>query len=316
LIVAVAALLGGLVLLARSADAFVMGAGRLSLTLRVSPVVVGAVVIGFGTSAPELLVSGLAAAQGSLDIAVGNVVGSNIANLTLVAAVAALVVPLQVSSTTLRREAPIAAGAALVFAVAIQSELTRPRAAILLGLLVVALGALIAAARAGGADELGREARSRCAEPEDAHDVRREVTRTVLGLLGTVVAAQLVVHGARGIAEEAGLSEGFVGLTLVAIGTSLPEIVTAVQAARQGQSELIVGNLFGSNIFNSLAVGGTIGMAGPGTVDDPGLTGVATVAMVAAGLLGWFLMGTGRCLVRWEAVSLLVAYAALLPLVA
>jgi len=308
----VAALIAGLALLAKAADAFVLGAGRVALSLRIAPVIVGALVIGFGTSAPELLVSSLAAAQGSLEIAVGNVVGSNIANVTLVAGIAALVAPLAVASQTLRREAPIATAAVVLFAVLLQGGISRLEGAILLAALVLGAGLLVRSAVRED-DPLATATEVRC-RPEDVAR-GREVGRTALGLLGVVIGAQLVVTGARGIAAAAGLDEGFVGLTLVAIGTSLPEIVTAVQAVRQGQTDLVVGNLFGSNMFNSLAVGGTIGLVGPGPLDDAGLTIVAAGAMVAAAALAWVLMGTGHRLVRREAVVLLIAYAALLPLV-
>jgi cation:H+ antiporter len=311
------ALLVGLAILIKAADSFVLGAGRLALVLRISPVVVGAVVIGFGTSSPELLVSGLAAWQGSLDIAVGNVVGSNIANLTLVASIAAIVSGLAVSSQTLRREAPIATAAVLVFALLVQGSFTRLDGVLLLVALALALGWLLRSAQreSDPEDPLTGEVAGRCGETGECN-VRHEVLRTALGLLGTAGAAQLIVYGARGIAEETGIGEAFVGLTLVAIGTSLPEIVTAIQAARQGQSELVVGNLFGSNMFNSLAIGGVVALVGPGEVADASLTGLASVAMVASAVLAWFLMGTRQRLVRWEGVVLLAAYIALLPLVA
>jgi cation:H+ antiporter len=308
------ALAAGLGLLIVAADAFVLGASRLSLLLRVSPVVVGAVVIGFGTSAPELLVSGLAAGQGSLDIAVGNVVGSNIANVTLVAAVAAVIAPIVVSSQTLRREAPLAAGAGVALAFALQGGLTRVEGTLLLVAFAGAMWWLLSAAR-DGADPLGVEAQEALQGLEETTR-RREWTRTGIALVGVVVAAQLVVRGARGIADELGLGEGFVGLTLVAVGTSLPEVVTAIQAARRGESHLVVGNLFGSNIFNSLLIGGVVALVGPGAIGDPDLTGLATVAMVAAGGLAWYLMGTRRKLVRWEGVLLLAVYLGLLPFVA
>jgi cation:H+ antiporter len=309
----VLALIAGLALLAVAGDAFVAGAGRLALGLRIAPVIVGALVIGFGTSAPELVVSVLAAAEGALEIGVGNVIGSNIANVTLVAGAAAMVAPLAVSSKTLRREAPISAASVLLFAVLVQGGLDRVEGVIALVALVVAVGVLVRSAVRDD-DPLGDEAVARIA-PEEV-PLRREGIRTGLGLLGVLVGAQLVVSGARGIAESAGLAEGFVGLTLVAVGTSLPEMVTAVQATRQGQTDLVVGNLFGSNMFNSLAVGGAVALVGPGAIEDTGLTVVAGAAMAFAALLAWYLMGTDHCLKRREALVLVVVYAALLPFVA
>jgi cation:H+ antiporter len=308
----IAALVAGLALLAVAGEAFVAGAGRLAIGLRISPVIVGALVIGFGTSAPEMLVSVLAAAEGALEIGVGNIIGSNIANVTLVAAAAAMVAPLAVSSKTLRREAPISAAAVLLFGLLVQGGLSRIEGLVLAAALVGAVALLVRSA-VRDEDPLGDEALARVSPDEVG--TGREGVRTGLGLLGVIVGAQLVVTGARGIADAAGIAEGFVGLTLVAVGTSLPEIVTAVSATRQGQTDLVVGNLFGSNMFNSLAVGGGVALVGPGPIDDTGLTVIAGVAMCFAALLAWYLMGTGHCLVRREAIVLVLVYAALLPLV-
>ena len=313
MVVAAVALVAGLALLWRSADAFVLGAARASLMLRLSPVVVGAVVLGFGTSAPELLVSAFAAAEGSPDIAVGNIVGSNVANVTLVAGVAALLAGrLVVASTTLRREAPLATLAVLAFAVAVQGPLPRWVGLALLAAFALAMTAIVVAARQDD-DPLGAETSVKAGEVA-ATTGRREAVRTVLGLLGTAVAAQLVVFGARGFADELGLDEGFVGLTLVAVGTSLPELVTAVQAARRGSSHLVVGNLFGSNLFNSLAIGGVTVLIAPGRLESGAVVGVGTITMVVVAVAAWYLMGTRRALVRWEAAVLLAGWLAVLPL--
>ena len=312
MLVDIVVLLAGLGLLAKAADVFVAGAGRVALGLRVAPIIVGVLVVGFGTSAPELLISGLAAAEGSLPIAVGNVVGSNIANVTLVAGGAALFLPLAVTSMTLRREAPIAAGAVVLFGVLVQGGLTRLEGAVLVAALVVASGLLIRLAVRED-DPLAVETQEHWGPGGVA--VGREVRRTALGLLGVIAGAQLIVMSAQGIADSAGLDEGFVGLTIVAVGTSLPEIVTGIQAVRQNQTDLLVGNLFGSNMFNALGVGGAVALVGPGPLDDSGLTTVAVGAMILAALLAWALFGTGRRLVRWEAAVLLVVYAAALAFV-
>jgi len=150
-------IVAGLVLLTVSADQFVLGAARVAVVLRLSTVVIGAVVIGFGTSAPEMVVSGLAAANGSLDIAVGNIIGSNIANLALVLGVASMVTPILVGSSTIRREAPLSLGAVLVFAGMVQGGLTRIEGGILALLLVGALGYILLASRSEADDELTAE---------------------------------------------------------------------------------------------------------------------------------------------------------------
>lgn len=304
-------LAGGLVLLVVAADQFVTGAARISLALHVSPIVVGAVVIGFGTSAPEILTAVLAALEGSPELGAGSIVGSNIANLALIASVAALITPLAVRSTTLRREAPMATAAVLLFAVVLLVGLSVP-AGIALLVLLLAAGVRIVRGAAGDEDVLGDEAREAAERP---HRPLPEGLRTALGLAGTVAGAQLVVTGARDLALEIGLSEAFVGLTLVAVGTSLPELASAVQAARRGETDLIIGNVLGSNLFNSLAAGGALAIIAPGDISAE--VGVYAIAVMAAtAVLAHVLLATGRRLGRREAVLLLVVYAALLPFLA
>ncbi|MCP4087644.1 MAG: sodium:calcium antiporter [Actinomycetia bacterium] len=299
----VAATIAGLMVLAKASDHFVVGAARASLALRVSPIVVGAIVVGFGTSAPELLVSGLAANQGDLDLGVGNVIGSNAANLTLVLGVAAMVVPVAVSSGVIRREAPLSAGSVILFAILVQDGFTQAEGYLMLGALVLALSVVVIGndptdALGGDVGDLG-----------SGHpDLRTEGVRILLGLTGTVAGAQALVWGATGIADELGLSGGFVGFSLVAIGTSLPELVTALAAARRGETDLIVGNLLGSNLFNSLAVGGTIALVGPGPITDGRLEGFGTMAMVGIAVLALVLMITRSRLTRPEGVLLLIVY--------
>jgi cation:H+ antiporter len=146
-----------------------------------------------------------------------------------------------------------------------------------------------------------------------AASTSRDVVRVVLGLLGTVTGAQLLVVGAQRIASDIGLSGGFVGLTLVAVGTSLPELVTAIQSARRDETALLAGNVLGSNVFNSTAVAGTAALIGPGTITDAGLTVIAASSMVAIAALAWLFLGLAGRLRRWEALILLGIYLATLP---
>ena len=303
----------GLVLLTYAADRFVVGAARLSVTLRLSPIVVGAVVIGFGTSAPELVVSGIAAAQGSLDIAFGNIVGSNVANLTLVLGVAALVTPIAVRSPVLKREAPLSLVAVIVFAILVQDGLSGLDAAVLGGTLVAALVIVLRSARDDDPQLTAEVSEFLNGVPPST---RREVVRIALGLAGTLGAAWLLVWSARTVAAELGMSEAFIGLTVVAVGTSLPELATALQAARKGETDLIVGNLLGSNLFNATAVGGLAGALGPRTLADPSIVGPATLLMVGIAAVATVFMVSGRRVVRWEGALLLAFYAATLPLLA
>lgn len=307
-------IVGGLAVLTFAADQFVIGAARLAAHLRLSTVVIGAVVVGFGTSAPEMLVSGLASSQGQLDIALGNIIGSNTANLTLVLGAAALVVPVVVGSPTIRRELPLALASTVLFAVFLQDGLTQLESIVMLAALVAALTWVIVGSR-GGDEELAAEVEDLLTgEPSS---LLVETVRTLGGLLFTLGAAQILVMSAVSIAGRFGLDEGFVGLTLVAIGTSLPELATSLQAARRRDTDLIVGNLLGSNMFNSLAVAGIAGLtAAPGQTPSATLTGTALIIMVAVSVLAALSMGSGRRVVRAEGVVLLVVWTATLPLLA
>ena len=311
---ALVAAVAGLFLLAKSADTFVGGAARLASALNIPPVVIGAVVVGFGTSAPEMVVSGIASGQGKLDIAAGNIIGSNVANLTLVLGVASLLCTMHVDSKVLKREAPLAFAATVLFAILIQDGLERWEGVVLLVGLFAALAVIVFGGK-GGDDELAAEVEE-FLESDEELSTGREALRTLLGLVGVVAGAQLTVYGASTIAEEVGLGEGFVGLTLVAIGTSLPELVTAIAAARKDEHELIIGNLLGSNLFNSLAVGGIAGIVGPGELVEDKLAGIAVVSMLVVSFGAWLFMRTGRRIASWEAITLLAVYVITVPLLA
>jgi len=306
------ALAAGAALLAYAADQFVLGAARVALIARISPLVVGVVIIGFGTSSPELLVSAIAAAGGDPEIAVGNIVGSNIANLSLLLGVGAIIVPIAVASSTVRREAPITVAAMVLFLVLVQGGINLVEGIVLLVAMALALWQVTRGSKSG--DPLGPEAEE-LADPTH-HSMRVEVVRTVLGLIGTVAGAQLLLWGAVDLADRAGLGEGFVGATLVAVGTSLPELVTVVQSARRRETDLIVGNLLGSNLFNALAVGGVVGIIGAEGLDDATLTLVAAGAAVGVAALAALAMGTRRVVERWEGIALVVLYAAIVPFLA
>ncbi len=308
LVVAMIEVLLGFVLLTKAADEFVEGSVNVAAALRVSPVVIGAVIVGFGTSAPELLVSGLAAWGGDLDLGVGNVVGSNVANLTLVMGAAALIVPLLVTRSVLAKEAPLSLLAVLLFAYFTTGGLARWEGVVLLITLVATLSWVIAGGRHGVPDAVTGGGGDGGAG--------REFGRTMIGLVGTVLGAQLLVWGAIAISAEIGLSEGFIGFTLVAIGTSLPELVTAVVAARKGETELILGNLLGSNMFNSLAVGGVIAVVGAGPITDRGLATVGVVGMSLVAFVAWAFMVTRKRVHKVEAVVLLAGWLASVSILA
>ncbi|HZD73401.1 MAG TPA: calcium/sodium antiporter [Actinomycetota bacterium] len=298
----------GLTVLLFAADQLVLGSARTAAWLRLPPTVVGVVVIGFGTSAPELVASGLAAAAGKPGLAMGNIVGSNLANLTLVLGSAGLFGTVAATSSVLRREAPLSVAAVLLFAVLVRDGLGRADGLVLAAALAACLGWLVRGALRRPKDALGGDVAEFVAG-DPRHRWGVELTRTLLALAGTLAGAQLLVWGAAGIAEQARLSQAVVGATVVAVGTSAPELVTAIQAARRGEADLLVGNVLGSNLFNSLAVGAVVALAGPGVAAGQAVAArLAVVLMVTVSLGAWWFLFRDRRLLRWEAAMLLVAW--------
>ncbi len=299
----------GIALLSKAADEFVEGAAAVAAALKISPVVVGAVIVGFGTSAPELLVSGISAVGGDADVGVGNIIGSNIANLTLILGSAALLLPLGINTGVLRREAPLSTLSVLAFALVLAGGvLDWWEGVLLLIALAVSLTVIIQAGRSESTDAYAHDIE----EFTDDESVTSASIRTVVGLVGTVAGAWLLVYGATTVAEELGVSGGFIGITLVAVGTSLPELVTAVVAARKGEDDLIIGNLLGSNLFNSFAVGGVVAVLGNGAIEDASLARTENLFMVGVAVAAMFAMVTRRRFSRIEGGLFLAAFVAFL----
>jgi len=297
---------GGLLVLAVASDQFVKGAVRLAVVMRIAPVIVGSVIVGFGTSAPEMVVSGIAAVEGNLDIGVGNVIGSNVANISLVLGCATLMAAVPVKPSILRREVPISVASVVVFAVLVQGEITRLEGMVLVLLLVGALGFILRTSPRNPAlpQEVGELV------GDAAPSVVAESIRTIIGLVLVAGSAWFVVAGAERIADELNLTGGFIGFTLVAIGTSAPELFTAIAAARRGEIELLIGNLLGSNMFNSFAVGGVIALAGPGRVLESNLSVQGSAMMVAVVVASALMMVTELKVSRAEGIVLLAMWAA------
>ena len=291
----------GLVVLSLAADQFVRGAARLAVVLRMAPIVVGAVVVGFGTSAPEMLVSTVAAANGRLDIGVGNIVGSNVANISLVLGAASFVAVVPVSSSVVRRDAIVSVAAVALFALLVQGDVSRLEGIVLVAALVAWFVLVLRGSRTGDADM--EDLSELVGEHPPALGV--ETVRTIVSLALVAGSAYVLVAGAERVAEELNLSGGFVGYTMVAVGTSAPELVTAVAAARQRETELLVGNLLGSNVFNSLAVGGAIGLVGPGPVGDVTVQTLGSLMMVVICVVSWVAMAIGLRVSRIDGVVLL-----------
>jgi cation:H+ antiporter len=311
----------GLVVLSVAADWLVRASSQLAARLRVKPVVIGIVVIGLGTSAPELLVSASAAARGETGIAVGNIVGSNILNLTLILGVAALIAGVRVKASVVARETRLAVAAVVLFALMAWRGLDLLSGAVLTGLLIAALAMLIkwavadrstADASPEARDETDHEGNITDITVIGAHPVVTESVWALLGLGGVLLGAQLLVVNVSSIATRLGVSQVVIGLTLVALGTSLPELVTTVQAQRHGESDLVVGNLFGSNLFNSLGGGAVVGLTSHSNRPVTA-SGVFLAAMVVTAVLAWLLLRRGLRLTRVEGLVLLGAYVLTIP---
>jgi cation:H+ antiporter len=301
----------GLVVIGLAADQAVVGAARLADHFRLPRVVLGALLIGVGTSLPEAVVSIMAAASGSGTLAYGNLIGSNSANLGLVLGVAAVAAasPLVVDSGVLSREVPLSLGSCLLFAVFVLAGMPWPFGVLLLVAAGLVARILLAHDRTEPATEGDLELEKEVEEFTRETSQTRDGVRVVLGLVLTLAAAQAVLVGATGVAEQFGIAEGLVGLAIVAVGTSLPELVTAISAVRRGEDELVLGNVLGSNLANSLLVGGLATLVGAaGTPVTPvlrdGALVMATLVVLAAAALGRHLAVS-----RTEGLLLLVAYA-------
>jgi len=266
LILHIILLTGGVVILWKSAELLVAGAVGLAQKLGVSSLVVGLTVVAMGTSAPEVAASiaGVLRKTGSGDLAVGNVFGSNIANLALVGGLVALIQPLRVQRKTLFREIPVMlAVALLLWPLLRNSNISRPEAIILLAVFAALIILTVYAARR---ESRQPERPSEKLEPDTKYNVRtikKGMIFVVIGLVGLALGAKISVDGAVFIGLRIGLSERVIALTVIAFGTSLPELVTCVVAALKGHHDISVGNLVGSNIFNTLLVTGAAGVVRP-----------------------------------------------------
>lgn len=259
---ALLAVASGLALLVWSADRFVDGAAAAARHFGMSPLLIGMVVVGFGTSAPEMTVSALAATQGNAGIALGNAYGSNIVNIALILGLTALLRPVAVHSRVLEKELPILT---VVTALAVwqvwDGEISRMDAWMLLGAFVAVMGWSIWQSQRKSRDALGREMAHELRE--HAMPLRAALFWLVVGLLLLIASSRMLVWGAVEIALALGISDLVIGLTIVAVGTSLPELASSLIASRKGEHDIALGNVLGSNLFNTLAVVGIAGMIAP-----------------------------------------------------
>ncbi len=304
-------LAGGLLLLWKSADALVAGAIGLADRLGISPLIVGLTVVAMGTSAPEAAASIAAVLkQAGGDLAVGNVYGSNIANLALVGGVIALIRPLEVKRSTLLREVPVMLGVELLlWPMFISGDLSRSGAIMLLAVFCGLIGLTVWAARRQNTQ--GEQIISVVSEtvPRPTGSMKRLGFLVVIGLCGLAISAKMTVEGAVYIGKQIGLSEAVIGLTIMAVGTSLPELVTCVVAALKGHHDISVGNLVGSNVFNTLLVVGAAGAVRPFDVSARFAGGVDFWIMIGVSVgFAFFVVAGRRILGRIGGTSLLCAY--------
>ena len=303
------AIVAGLALLVWSADLFVEGAASTARHFGMSPLLVGMIIVGFGTSAPEMAVSAFSALEGSPGIALGNAYGSNITNIGLILGLTAIISPIAVHSRVLRKELPLLAALTAIAALQLwDGQITRLEAVVLL---TVFGGLMFWTIRQGlldGADHLAQEVQHEL----DAHPMplRPALVRLLAGLVLLVVSSRALVWGAVEVATFFGVDDLVIGLTIVAIGTSLPELASSLVAVRKGEHDIALGNILGSNLFNTLAVVGIAGAispmsAGPEVFSRDIMTvGVLTLSLF---LFGYGFRGPGR-INRFEGAVLLACY--------
>jgi cation:H+ antiporter len=297
-------LLGGLLALFLGGDWLVKGASGIALRLGIAPMIVGLTVVGFGTSTPELLVSLNAALGGQPGIAIGNVIGSNIANMLLILGVAALIGPMVLRFADVRKDLLWMTGAALILPYIFWSgDVGLTEGLVLVGALAVYLYTSL------------RGARDEVEEIDAASSLWAGIGLTIVGLLAVMAGAHYLVESASIIARKYGVSEAMIGLSIVAIGTSLPELATTVMAAVRGQRDIALGNIVGSNIFNILAILGITALVVPIPV-DPRFLAVDTPFVIAVTLAVLALVYFVGRLNRAMGAVMLVIYIAYIALTA
>ena len=304
-------LFAGVIGLYLGAHWLVFGAAGLGRTLGARPIVVGLTVVSLGTSAPELVVCVLAAIGGSSDLAIGNALGSNLANIGLILGVTAIVQPLGVNRRMVVREIPaMLAITLLVYPLIMDQAVSRPDGAILLVLLAAYLGALLKSARRE-TPEMLKEFEAHSGEIDAMpKSLAKNILLVLLGSGLLVLGGRIIVVSAIHIATSMGISELLIGGTVVAIGTSLPELATTVVAATRNEADIAVGNVIGSNIFNLTAVLGAAAVVEPLSIAS-GVLDREFLAVVVLSVLVWPVAWTGLKVRRWEGLLLLMVYAIL-----
>ncbi len=301
----------GLVLLVWGADRFVHGAAASARNMGIAPLLIGLTVVAFATSSPEILVSVVASLRGEPTLAIGNAIGSNIVNIGLVLGMTALIRPIKLESATLRREMPaLLAVSLLTVSLFLDTYLSRIDGIVMLtGLVIVMIWLARLGSRSAANDPIKRDYEAEI--PTDV-SMKMAITWTVVGLVTLLIGAEWLVTGAIGIAQNLGVSEVVIGITIVALGTSLPELTVSIVSALKGEYGLAIGNIVGSNIFNLLAVIGIAATIEPAAL-APSVLSLHIFVMVAFTLVLFAMTydydGKAK-LSRMEGIALLIAYVA------
>ena len=299
----------GFILLIKGADIFVDGASSTASNFKVSKMLIGLTIIAFGTSAPEFAVSMQALANGSTDMVLGNVIGSNIINILLILGLAALIKPIRVRANTICKELPICLLVSVLLVVLFldvqisggsENVISRSDGIAIILFFLVFLYYLIALARKKRTDKKAEKPRFKLSV---------SLILVVLGIAGIVVGSNLIVNSATTIATDIGISERVIAMTIVAFGTSLPELVTTLTAARKGEAELAVGNIIGSNIFNICMVLG-VPVALFGKVSPGSFQVIDLVMLVVSAVILFIFATTRRKISRREGALMVLAFAA------
>jgi len=294
----------GIVIVIKGADWLTGGATTLARRMGMPEIVIGLTIVAAGTSMPEFFVSLMSAINHTPDLAVGNVVGSNIFNALLIVGVSAMVCPMAILKSTVRKDIPFGiAASVLLIVLCLDKNISRIDAAILMVGFIIFMWFTLRSSKEQPAEEAE-------AATEEQSSVWKSLGLIVVGLAGLVVGSKMFVSGATTVATALGVSEAVIGLTIVAGGTSLPELATSVVAARKGNSGIAIGNVLGSNVFNILMILGLTGLICPMQME--GITMIDLGVMLLSMLLLWLFSRTKYAIERWEGALLVVAFAAYL----
>lgn len=303
--------IGGLTILYFGAEWMVEGSSSMALRFGITPIIVGCTVVAFGTSMPELVVSLAAVITESDDISIGNIIGSNIANLALILGTAALIRPIEVHSDIIKREFPVMIAASILFCVlAMDSEISRFDGFILVTCMVGYLGFMLSLARKSMKASAAEKAEDPLLEVEvDPNESTnaKDLVKVIGGILGLTFGAHFMVQAAVTIASSLGVPQLVIGISIVALGTSLPELATSVVAAAKDESDISVGNVIGSNIFNILSVIGIVGSIAAMSVGRDAVDFDLWI-MLAIAMLAWPIMWARKRISRFEGAIMVLVY--------